>query len=361
MTTQQSPLRPFHILLPPLFCSSKHEGSPDRDSEGTLKPKRNEEAIKKLNVLLKQMAEKEYIASSGIGVQLARPPVKPLKEKVNIENSLSVAAKEVAKVIGGDIQQTESELLNKLLSPSQAANEDEKGEQKLSMNLREILSGMKIDRNKKVGYMSEEGRAQQVHRILEGRKIESAKERNLSVREVVTERRPKMHAGKTDIFGGEPLGIFEVPKSQVQTVSDEQPEITTWHRLEARELRLAVTHPPSNIFEEMIQWTEQGKLWHLPINNEQGQDEESKVYFTEHVFLEHHLEPWCPKKGPVRHFMELVCVGLSKNPYITVQMKLEHINWFHNYFEEKKQILQDTGAIPALSHKQETDHENITS
>jgi len=92
-----------------------------------------------------------------------------------------------------------------------------------------------------------------------------------------------------------------------------------------------------------------------------GQDEESKVYFTEHVFLEHHLEPWCPKKGPVRHFMELVCVGLSKNPYITVQMKLEHINWFRNYFEEKKQILQDTGAIPALSHKQETDHENIPS
>lgn len=56
----------------------------------------------------------------------------------------------------------------------------------------------------------------------------------------------------------------------MQTVSDEQPEITTWHRLEARELRLAVTHPPSNIFEEMIQWTEQGKLWHVPINNEQG-------------------------------------------------------------------------------------------
>lgn len=59
-----------------------------------------------------------------------------LMELFLAENSLSVAAKEVAKVIGGDIQQTESELLNKLLSPSQAANEDEKGEQKLSMNLR---------------------------------------------------------------------------------------------------------------------------------------------------------------------------------------------------------------------------------
>jgi hypothetical protein len=89
------------------------------------------------------------------------------------------------------------------------------------------------------------------------------------------------HAGKTDIFGGEPLGIFKVPESQMQTVSDEQPEITTWHRLEARELRLVVTHPPSNIFEEMIQWTEQGKLWHLPINNEQGLNRINMMsYFT---------------------------------------------------------------------------------
>ncbi|PNF14973.1 hypothetical protein B7P43_G01548 [Cryptotermes secundus] len=219
---------------------------------------------------------------------------------------------------------------------------------------------MKIDRNKGTGYLSEEGRAQRVHRILEGRKIATAKERELSIREVVREQqRTKIYDDKIDIFGGEPLGIFKVPESQADT-SDVPPELTTWHRLEARELRLAVTHPPSNIFEEMIQWTEQGKLWHFPVNNEQGQVEESKVYFTEHVFLEHHLEPWCPKKGPVRHFMELVCVGLSKNPYITVQMKLEHINWFHNYFEEKKQILQDTGAIPALSDKKETIPGDIT-
>lgn len=89
-----------------------------------------------------------------------------------------------------------------------------------------------------------------------------------------------------------------------------------------------------------------------------GQVAESQVYFTEHIFLEHHLELWCPEKGPVRHFMELVCVGLSKNPYITVQMKLEHINWFRDYFEKKKQILQDTGAIPAISDKQVHTHGN---
>jgi hypothetical protein len=57
MTTQQSPLRSLHILSPTLFCSSRIEGSPDRDSEGTLKRKKNEEAVEKLNLLLKKMAE----------------------------------------------------------------------------------------------------------------------------------------------------------------------------------------------------------------------------------------------------------------------------------------------------------------
>jgi hypothetical protein len=44
-------------LSPALFCSSKQEDPSDRDSKGTLKPKKNEEAIKKLNLLLKKMAE----------------------------------------------------------------------------------------------------------------------------------------------------------------------------------------------------------------------------------------------------------------------------------------------------------------
>lgn len=88
-------------------------------------------------------------------------------------------------------------------------------------------------------------------------------------------------------------------------------------------------------------WTDQGKLWKFPIDNEQGLDEEARISFTEHIFLDKHLEPWCPKKGPLRHFMELVCVGLSKNPYYTVQQKREHIEWFRDYFEEKKEILQN--------------------
>jgi hypothetical protein len=57
MITQQSPLRSLHIMSPTRFCSSRHEGSPDRDSESTLKRRKNEEAVEKLNLLLKKMAE----------------------------------------------------------------------------------------------------------------------------------------------------------------------------------------------------------------------------------------------------------------------------------------------------------------
>lgn len=44
----------------------------------------------------------------------------------------------------------------------------------------------------------------------------------------------------------------------------------TWINLQNRDLRLAVTHPPANYFQQMILWTEQGKLWKFPIDNEQG-------------------------------------------------------------------------------------------
>lgn len=74
-------------------------------------------------------------------------------------------------------------------------------------------------------------------------------------------------------------------------------------------------------------------------------DDEKKVHFSQHVFLEEHLEPWCPQKGPLRHFMELVCVGLSKNSYLTAQAKKDHIEWFKNYFESKKSLLEEVGAL----------------
>ena len=64
-------------------------------------------------------------------------------------------------------------------------------------------------------------------------------------------------------------------------------------------------------------------------------DEEKATPFYEHVFLDKHLDAF-PKTGPVRRFMELVILGLGKNPHLTVQEKIDHINWFEEYFRNKQ-------------------------
>jgi small subunit ribosomal protein S31 len=93
--------------------------------------------------------------------------------------------------------------------------------------------------------------------------------------------------------------------------------------------------------EKMILWTEEGKVWKFPIDNEQGMEVEKNTDFTEHVLLEMHLDGWCPTRGPIRHFMELVCVGLSKNCFLSAQEKRDHIMWYKEYFESKSEVLGD--------------------
>lgn len=70
-----------------------------------------------------------------------------------------------------------------------------------------------------------------------------------------------------DLLGGEPLGIFT--KDFVGTKGT---ELKMWSDLEEYELKIAASHPPRNYFEKMIQWTNQGKIWKFPIDNDQGED-----------------------------------------------------------------------------------------
>nr|CAG4634741.1 EOG090X04UC [Alona affinis] len=155
---------------------------------------------------------------------------------------------------------------------------------------------------------------------------------------------PKLAPAKVDrLYNAEPIGIFA--KATEGAASADLPVLHTWEKLYQRELELAISLPPANGFQQMIQWTKQGKMWHFPINNEQGLEVETDVGFHEHVFLEPHLDPWCPKRGPIRHFMELVTVGLSKNPYMTLETKLEHILWFRDFFDEHRNILVESGAM----------------
>uniref|UniRef100_A0A8C6LFM7 Small ribosomal subunit protein mS31 n=1 Tax=Nothobranchius furzeri TaxID=105023 RepID=A0A8C6LFM7_NOTFU len=138
------------------------------------------------------------------------------------------------------------------------------------------------------------------------------------------------------LFPSKRLNIFS-PVTDKDTA--ESP--TLWDIAFVNELSFSTNQMPRNVLEEMIQWTKEGKLWEYPINNESGLEEEVGISFTEHVFLEKHLEEGFPRQGPVRHFMELVVAGLSRNPYLTVQQKKEHISWFRDYFHQKAEVLNE--------------------
>ena len=73
--------------------------------------------------------------------------------------------------------------------------------------------------------------------------------------------------------------------------------------------------------------------------------EETKVSFHEHIFLEPLIADF-PKKGPLRHFMELVITGLSKNPHLSVEQKREHVQWYRDYFADKKAVIDEALSPP---------------
>ncbi|XP_051964769.1 28S ribosomal protein S31, mitochondrial-like [Xyrauchen texanus] len=146
---------------------------------------------------------------------------------------------------------------------------------------------------------------------------------------------------KRSPFTGKRLNIFTAGVEQ-DAVSDLGP--TLWDIDLANQIVQSTNQMPRNGFEEMIQWTKEGKLWQYPINNEAGLEEETNIPFHEHVFLEKYLEDSFPRQGPVRQFMELVITGLSKNHHLKVQQKREHIAWFRDYFQQKDKVLKEAEA-----------------
>ncbi|TMS14083.1 28S ribosomal protein S31, mitochondrial [Larimichthys crocea] len=144
---------------------------------------------------------------------------------------------------------------------------------------------------------------------------------------------------RRNLFTGKRLNIFSPTTEEGVESTAARP--TLWDVEFAHQLTQATNHTPRNGLEEMIQWTKEGKMWQYPVNNEAGLEEEADVPFHEHIFLDKHLEDGFPRQGPVRHFMELVVAGLSRNPYVTVQQKKEHISWFRDYFHQKEEVLKE--------------------
>lgn len=343
----------YQILTPTVRrCFSDEKSSNNTsDNEDT-----KENAQKKLNDLLNVLKVSGANVESEVDSKLAKPkfskPVKrdkagKLKSEVpsakELDNEVVIATKDVASLSGQRVK-TESELVRKLKQLEQetkVAKRDNEVSGENQDSLESVFSDIRIE--KPLGKNKQ--------KLKEN--VEAAKEKSdLSMEQAAfLQKRAKMRRAKeaeklagasVELKSGIPIGIFSGPMTH--TDADDQ-QIKFWRACHKRELSVLSTPPPRNALEEMILQTKQGKLWHFPVDNEQGLDYSDDPFYN-HVFLEHHLEPWCPKSGPVRHFMEVLCLGLSNNPYYSSEKKKETILWFKAYFErpENNEILVHSGC-----------------
>uniref|UniRef100_A0A8C9JR82 Small ribosomal subunit protein mS31 n=1 Tax=Panthera tigris altaica TaxID=74533 RepID=A0A8C9JR82_PANTA len=252
------------------------------------------------------------------------PEDAPKKRTKSLGPELVAAAAAVADVLPFDKQMTKSELLRQLQQHEEVSKAQKDGE-RAKISVSNIISDMKIAKSSTARVST-----RPVHQI----------QFDEGSNDYVGQKKTNDLKKRKNILKGKRLNIFDL-----KAVTEEAPETETapslWDVEFAKQLAEVNEQPLQNGFEEMIQWTKEGKLWEFPINNEAGFDDDGSE-FHEHVFLDKYLEDF-PKQGPIRHFMELVTCGLSKNPYLSVKQKVEHIEWFRNYFNEKQDILKESG------------------
>ncbi|XP_061903804.1 small ribosomal subunit protein mS31-like [Entelurus aequoreus] len=247
-------------------------------------------------------------------------------QRQTLDPELVAAASAAASTLPNRIQ-AESELLKQLRQHEDLTEAQKKGE---ANDLGVILADMKVSVKSQANRLY----AQPANQIRFDDDGQGYKRDRGVTSELDGVRRKK------GLFSGKKLNIFSLPTDE-DKVTETVARPTLWDVDFAKQLSSLANQMPRNAFEKMIKWTEEGKLWQYPIDNEACFDEDARVPFHEHVFLEKHLEEGFPQRGPVRHFMELVVIGLSKNPYLTVQQKKEHISWFRDYFNQKQDVLKE--------------------
>ncbi|GFR63612.1 28S ribosomal protein S31, mitochondrial [Elysia marginata] len=275
------------------------------------------------------------------------------KEDMPVSSEVQEAAVQAAKSLPGDWTKTAEELLARLQTKTAEAEPRPGADEPPNGGARSLLSTMKVGRSFEGG--------REVGRKKGGRRVQRLEKEDSLYSKTVVEKaggdsnisRQRMRTPVfKDLYGVPRLGIFEakktseVPHDQASTEGAED----LWATVEKEHVRKLQGGLPRNAFEEMIRLTEQGKVWTFPIDNEADLHEERKYKFHDHVFLERHLTEF-PRSGPIRKFMELVTLGLSQNPWLSVPEKVEHIAWFSQYFREKQDVLES--ALGEEGHMKE--------
>ncbi|XP_064908631.1 small ribosomal subunit protein mS31 [Columba livia] len=260
--------------------------------------------------------------TDGEGAVLQRT-TEDIKRGKPLNPELVKAVSAVASSLPLNKKQTESELLAQLRRHEETTDKQKKAG---VINIRNVISEMAVKR---------ESRARRGVRISNRISVDFDEDGQ----RIKSERLSRQSSdSRRSLKVGRRLNIFTKASTETEKALQTVSSPTIWDLEFAKEVAAVTAQPPRNGFEEMIQWTKEGILWEYPIDNEAGMEDDAE--FHEHIFLEKHLEDF-PKQGPIRHFMELVICGLSKNPYLSVKQKIEHIEWFQKYFEEKKEYLQE--------------------
>ncbi|XP_014724359.1 PREDICTED: 28S ribosomal protein S31, mitochondrial [Sturnus vulgaris] len=316
---------------------SAHEGTAKRQKDGAETPKQQlldiigtmkvEVSYRKKLQQLKASESKKQAMKKLEGLDSEGSVPQGITEDTQrgkpLNPELVKAASAVASSLPRNKKQTESELLAQLRRHEETTDKQRKGG---TINIRNVISEMTVKRQSPAQKGARISGRISLQLDEDGQRIRSGR---LLAQSMDSRRSLKV---------GKRLNIFTKasaePEHALKTVSSP----TIWDLEFAKEVAAVTAQPPRNGFEEMIQWTKEGILWEFPIDNEVGMEDDAE--FHEHIFLEKHLEGF-PREGPIRHFMELVICGLSKNPYLSVKQKVEHIEWFQKYFEEKKELLQE--------------------
>ncbi|KOB69105.1 Mitochondrial ribosomal protein S31, partial [Operophtera brumata] len=213
--------RDFRLFVRCLSDKPTDDGKvPEIEAKDTTAVKKSSEnATEKIQELLRSMlaaptiTEKEYAQKFATAPDPRRKNKDVLETKTEkIEESITKAATDVAQAIGGDIKQTEAELLSRVLG---------------KINQTSTI-GMKVDRQRD----SEEPRPSETR----GQQVRRHMERSQS-------SRPQMSGFRSQT-----------------TEPHYGTELDMWDSLKQRELTLATAQPPANYFDKMILWTEQGKI-----------------------------------------------------------------------------------------------------
>ena len=267
---KQSSIRTFYLTSK--FLKDENNVPPE---DGDKK----EKAKSKLSSILQDLQVSGALdLESNVDSKLARPkfskPIKRDKEGKfkssipstrNMDSDMVEATRDVAKNFK-EPAKAESELLKRLKQVAGETDKAKKENEVSGENLDSLFGNMKIDRPVAKTYQKS---AETLKKASDRQQLSMEQMAFLQKRAKLrrADMASKQVETSVDLESGVTLGIFTGPVEE----SSDSDLLVTWRKCQERELGILSTPPPRNALEEMILQTKQGKLWHFPVNNEQGQ------------------------------------------------------------------------------------------